>query len=378
MKRDTKQGGARMGSVSSWIKAHTSKRDNSLITFAVVVVAFAVMQILKLAGGLSSTLTGMLVPICAYVMMAISLNLCVGVLGELSLGHAGFMSVGAFAGVTVAVSLEGAVASDGLRLLIAILAGTVLAAVMGFLIGIPVLRLNGDYLAIVTLAFGEIIKVLINNLYIGQDANGLHASFINNTMKLADTGRIIIGGPMGAMNTKSISTFFAGFLLVIIGLVVVFNFMKSEPGRSVMAIRDNTIAAQSIGVNITRYKMIAFTLSAALAGGAGALFGLNFSTVVANKFDFNTSILVLVFVVLGGLGNMLGSVIAAAALTVLPELHAMRGLQNYRMLVYAIILIVVMIARNNETVHAVLSNFINRIYGFFKIRKMKKEGAANE
>ena len=327
-------------------------RRNAL-TYALVAAAYVVLQMMQ--GSLSSSLKGMLVPICAYVVMAISLNLTVGVLGELSLGHAGFMSVGAFTGVTAAIALEGVLPFAPLRLAAGMAIGAVFAALAGFLIGIPVLRLKGDYLAIVTLAFGEIIKSIFNNLYVGLDEKGLHVSLLNDTTGLSEGGQLIIGGPMGIGGIQKIATFTAGTVLVLITLVVVFNLVNSRAGRAIMAIRDNRIAAESVGIHVTKYKMMAFVTSAALAGSAGALFAMNYSTVVANKFDFNTSILVLVFVVLGGLGNMLGSIVAAAALTILPE--ALREFADYRMLVYAIVLILVMLATNTPT----LRSFLDRI-----------------
>ncbi|MDD3193845.1 MAG: branched-chain amino acid ABC transporter permease [Oscillospiraceae bacterium] len=325
------------------------------MTYGLVILAYVVLQLFGAAGLMSSSLKGMLIPICAYVAMAISLNLTVGVLGELSLGHAGFMSVGAFCGTSTAILLQNAVPSAPLRLAISLVMGALFAAVVGFLIGIPVLRLRGDYLAIVTLAFGEIIKSIFNNLYLGVDSHGLHVSLLSDRTNLAEGGSLIIGGPMGIGGIQKIATFTAGFVLIMVTLVVVFNLVNSRAGRAIMAIRDNRIAAESIGLNITKYKMMAFVTSAALAGAAGALFAMNYSTVVANKFDFNTSILVLVFVVLGGQGNMLGSIIAAAALTILPE--ALREYADYRMLVYAIILILVMLATNNPT----LKSWLDRL-----------------
>ena len=322
-------------------------RDH-FITCGALIVIFVIVLVLQATGNLSSLMRGQLVPICAYIVMALSLNLTVGVLGELSLGHAGFMSVGAFTGVTAAVLLESAGAPDALRLLVAIVVGGVFAAIVGTLIGIPVLRLNGDYLAIVTLAFGEIIKSIINNLYIGVDGAGLHLSMLTDKMGLAPDGRVIIGGPMGISGISKISTFTAGFILVMVVLIVIHNLVNSRAGRAIMSVRDNRIAAESIGISITKYKLTAFVISAAMAGMAGALFAMNFSTIVANKFDFNTSILILVFVVLGGLGNMRGSIIAAALLTILPEL--LRGFADYRMLIYAIVLILVMLARNSARI----------------------------
>ena len=336
------------------LKLNKTTRRNYL-TYLLVILAYVILQALGSAGAISSSLKGMLVPICAYIVMAISLNLTVGVLGELSLGHAGFMSMGAFTGVTAAIALQDAIPAAPLRMAIALLVGAAFAALAGFLIGIPVLRLNGDYLAIVTLAFGEIIKSIFNNLYVGVDKKGLHMSLLSDKTSLSEGGKLIIAGPMGIGGIQKISTFTAGFILVMITLIVVFHLVNSRAGRAIMAIRDNRIAAESVGVNITKYKMMAFVTSAALAGAAGALFAMNYSTIVANKFDFNTSILVLVFVVLGGLGNMLGSIVAAAALTILPE--ALRQFSDYRMLVYAIVLILVMLATNNPTLKSFFSRF---------------------
>ena len=329
---------------------------NNLITYGVVILAYGILQLMSNAGSISATLRGMLVPICAYVVMAVSLNLTVGVLGELSLGHAGFMSVGAFMGVTAAICLQNVIASDPLRLAVALLVGALFAGIVGFLVGIPVLRLNGDYLAIVTLAFGEIIKSVFNNLYLGLDARGLHLSLLEDRTNLGEGGRLIIAGPMGIGSIPKIASFTAGFVLILVCLAVIFHLVGSRQGRAIMAIRDNRIAAESVGLSVTHYKMTAFVISAAMAGAAGALFALNYSTVVANKFDFNTSILVLVFVVFGGLGNMLGSLVAAAALTILPE--ALRSFANYRMLIYAIVLILVMLSTNNPTFKALVQRII--------------------
>ena len=318
------------------------------ITYSAVVIAYIIFQVMSSTGFLSSSMRGMLVPICAYMVMAVSLNLVVGISGELSLGHAGFMSIGAFSGVASAILMQATITNAPLRLAIAMIIGAIFAAIAGFLIGIPVLRLKGDYLAIVTLAFGEIIKSILNNFYFGVDSQGLQFSMLTDTTRLLKGGRLIIRGPMGISGIMKIATFPMGFILVMIALIVVFNLVNSRSGRAFMAIRDDRIAAESIGLDITKYKMTAFVTSAALAGAAGALFAMNYSTIVANKFDFNTSILILVFVVLGGQGNMLGSIIAAAALTVLPE--KLRSFSDYRMLLYAVILIVTMLGTNNAEI----------------------------
>jgi branched-chain amino acid transport system permease protein len=334
-------------------KKYLKDAKSDLFTYAGVIIAFIVISILKANGGLNRSQTGLLVPICCYIVMAVSLNLTVGILGDLSLGHAGFMSVGAFSGVITAMSLMNVIPSAPLRLALAMIVGALFAAVIGFLIGIPVLRLTGDYLAIVTLAFGEIIKELITCLLVGVDADGLHIIFNASGSKTAadlnllEGGRVIIKGAQGATGTKTIASFTAGFILIMITLVIVQNLIRSRHGRAIMAVRDNRIAAEAVGIPVTKYKMMAFVTSAALAGAAGALFGLNYSNLAATKFDFNTSILVLVFVVLGGLGNIWGSIIATVILYILPE--ALRGFASYRMLIYAIVLIVVMLTTNNPT-----------------------------
>jgi len=339
------------------LRISPASRTNFL-TYGMVILAFAILQPLLVMGKLSPTLQGQLVPICAYIVMALSLNLTVGVLGELSLGHAGFMSVGAFSGAVASAALQSAIPNAGLRLAVAMIIGALFAAVVGVIIGIPVLRLNGDYLAIVTLAFGQIIKSLIENLYVGVDSAGLHFSFLQNTIKLGEGGRMILSGPMGIPGIQKISTFLGGFLLIMISLIVIFNLVNSRSGRAIMALRDNRIAAESVGINVTKYKMMAFATSAALAGAAGALFSLGQNTIIASKFDFNTSILILVYVVLGGQGRMWGSIIAAAALTILPE--ALREFADYRMLVYAIVLILVMLATNSPAVRNLFSRLTRR------------------
>ena len=295
-----------------------TKRSN-LITYAIVIVAFVVMQTLSSTGSISSLLTGLLVPLCTYIILAVSLNLVVGILGELSLGHAGFMCVGAFSSAFFSKCMRDVIENSIVRFLLALLIGVIVAAIFGVIIGIPVLRLKGDYLAIVTLAFGEIIKNLVNVLYIGKDSKGFHfATKDVMALDMDPDGTVILNGPQGITGTPKDSTFLIGFILIMVTLFIVLNLINSRDGRAIMAIRDNRIAAESVGINITKYKLMAFVTSAALAGAAGALYGLNYSSLQAAKFNFNTSILVLVFVVLGGLGNIWGSLVAAAALTILP------------------------------------------------------------
>ena len=329
---------------------------NNIISFGIVIIAFIICQSMISSGAMKRSLKGQMIPICVYIVMAVSLNLVVGVSGELSLGHAGFMSVGAFSGVIASAWLLGVahIENETLRLVLSMVVGGVFAGVFGVLIGVPVLRLQGDYLAIVTLAFGEIIRNVLNCLYFSLDGNRLHVSFNNPAIP----GTILLNGPNGAKDVDKIATFPVGFVLILFTLFVVLNLINSRSGRAIMAARDNRIAAEAMGINVTKYKMMAFVTAAVLAGMAGALYGMSMATVTAAKFKFDTSILVLVFVVLGGIGNIWGSIIAAALLTVLPEL--LRAFADYRMLIYAIVLILVMLITNNPTMRALFTKLVPR------------------
>ena len=313
----------------------------NFLTYLMVTVAFVVFQILASQDMLKSSTKGFLIPVCCYIVLAVSLNLLVGVCGELSLGHAGFMGIGAFSGIITAALLVDLVPSGLARLLLAMVVGGVLAGIISAIIGIPVLRLRGDYLAIVTLAFGEILKNIIGNLYVGIDSRGFHMALGSKGLELAEGGRMILSGPRGATGVEKLATFPVGFALILFTLFVVLNLVNSKEGRAIKAIRDNRIAAESVGINVTAFRMKAFVVSAALAGMAGALFGLNYSSLIASKFSFSTSINILVFVVLGGMGNITGSIISATVLYVLPE--AMRSLLDYRMILYSVVLILVML-----------------------------------
>ena len=324
-------------------KAKQKTFINNMITYAIVVVAYIVVQILMGTGHMSSLMKGLLVPFCIYVIMAVSLNLTVGILGELSLGHAGFMCVGAFSGALFSKCMKGAI-DPTVSLVIAVIIGAAVAAVFGVLIGIPVLRLKGDYLAIVTLAFGEIIKNIINAVYLGRDGSGFHISLKDSmSLKMDADGEVLIKGAQGITGTPQAATFTIGVILVLITLFIVMNLVNSRTGRAIMAIRDNRIAAESIGINITKYKLMAFSISAGLAGVAGVLYAHNLTTLTAlpKNFGYNMSIMILVYVVRGGIGSIRGSVIATVILYLLPEM--LRGLSNYRMLMYAIVLILAML-----------------------------------
>ena len=338
------------------LKSLFNQRTRSrTVTFALVIAAYFAVTALKASGNMTRMVSSLLVPVCCYIVAAIGLNLNVGFSGELNLGQAGFMSVGGFTAAIVNGLTLSVIPNDIIRLILCIIAGAIMAGFVGWLISIPVLKLEGDYLAIVTLAFGQIIMSLINNLYVGVDSAGIHFAFMTNTLSLQEGGKMIVSGPMGVTGNTMISSFTAGFVLIL---------MYSKEGRAIQACRDNKIAAETVGIKVSSTKTLAFVLSSALGGAAGALYMMNYSSVAATKFDFNTSILILVYVVLGGLGNMTGTVIATTVLVMLPEM--LRFLSSYRMLVYAIVLIVMMIITNNEKVLSATESFR---------RKMKKKGA---
>ena len=366
------------------LKKINKNTKKNTITYLMVILAWAIIELISRSGKLSNLISGMLVLLCVYSIMAVSLNLTVGILGELSLGHAGFMCIGAFSSAFFTQCFMDTGMGEGVRFLLAILVGVVVAGLFGLLIGIPVLRLRGDYLAIVTLAFGEIIKNICNVMYVGKDSNGLHFSMKDTaSLGMGVDGTVIINGAQGITRTPRQSTFTIGVILLLIALVIVLNLINSRTGRAVMSIRDNRIAAESVGIPVTKYKLLAFSVSAAIAGAAGALYAHNTSALMATsaKFGYNMSIMFLVFVVLGGIGSMRGSVIAAVVLTVLPEV--LRFADNKRMLIYAIVLIVMMLWNWAPAAKEVREWFkeyytLTNIKARKKARKEKKAAKKNE
>ena len=289
------------------------------ITLLVLALLYALLAFLVYTGAANRQVSNMLISVSCYIVMAVSLNLVVGLLGELSLGHAGFVSVGLFSGCLVSIAVGKALPLV-LRLPISMLAGGLVAALFGLVIGLPALRLNGDYLAIVTLACGEIIKSIITNLNITGGALGLDTSSIYS-------------------NTKTLLPY--AIILVFLTVIVMMNLKNSKYGRAIMAIRDSRIAAESTGINITYYKLMVFIISAFFAGAAGVLYGHSLANIKASAFDYNMSIEILVIVVLGGMGSVRGSILAAIVLQALPEL--LRDFSDYRMLLYSILLIIIML-----------------------------------
>ena len=340
------------------VKPYTKQ---SLITYAILIIVFILSQLLRSSGNMSYMMQDLLVPLCVYAILAVSLNLTVGILGELSLGQAGFMCIGAYTGALFSNLMEETIPEAVIRYPLALIIGGLFAAIFGILIGIPVLRLRGDYLAIVTLAFGEIIKNICASVYLGRDADGFHLSIKSvSDMNMASDGEMLINGALGINGTPKDSNYEIAFVILLITVIIAYNFVHSRTGRAVMSIRDNRIAAESIGINITKYKLITFGLTAFLAGVAGVIYSHNFSTLQAVKFDYNMSILVLVFVVLGGIGSIRGSVIAAVVLTLIPELLR-ETIGNYRMLFYAIILITMMLITSNASLKGKINAYFSKV-----------------
>lgn len=294
------------------------------ITLLIVAVIYAVVCAMLYGGTASRQMTNMLITISCYIVLAVSLNLVVGFLGELSLGHAGFMSAGLFSGCLFSISTAASLPL-AVRLPVSMLIGGLVAALVGLLVGLPALRLKGDYLAIVTLACGEIIKNVITNLDITGGALGLNTNTIYT-------------------NAKTLLPY--AIILVFITVIVMMNLGNSRHGRATMAIRDNRIAAESTGINVTYYKLMVFILAAFFAGMAGVLYGHAFANVKPATFDYNMSIEILVIVVLGGMGSIRGSIIAAIVLKALPEL--LRDFNDYRMLIYSVLLIIIMLLNESE------------------------------
>ena len=316
-----------------------------MLSYVLILVFWAVIEILGNMNLLSSKMLGLLIPICAYAIMAVSLNLVVGYLGELSLGHAAFMLAGATAGV-VFYNGAGLNMPQVPRVIITLVIGAAAAGLFGVIVGVPVLRFSGDYLAIVTLAFCQILKNVLSTTFLGVDSNGVHLAFDQSSFRMEPGAKPLIKGaqPISGINKISpnmMISFTVGIVLLLLTITFVLNLMNSRAGRAITAIRDDEIAAKSIGINLTRYKLMAFIASAVFAGLAGVIYVLNLSTLDFKKYDYNLSINVLVMVVLGGMGSVPGSIIAAAVLTLLPEL--LRDFSQYRMFIYSIVLIVIML-----------------------------------
>lgn len=299
-------------------KLPNNKYSKYILVVIAIILGYILVSFLTNGNLLTRQFKSLIVPTGINILLAVSLSLTVGFLGELSLGHAGFMAIGAYTSALFTLNME---MSGPVEFIIAIFLGGIVAGVFGYLIGIPVLRLRGDYLAIVTLAFNEIIRSVINSFE-------------------------FTGGALGLSRIPRYSNHTWVYIIVVITILLIYNFVSSRYGRAIKSIRDNYIAAETIGIKVSKYKTLAFTIAAFFAGVAGSLYAHNFSIIKPSDFDYNKSIEILVIVVLGGMGSIKGSIVAAIVLTVLPE--ALRAVNEYRMLIYAIVLIVLMLLRSPD------------------------------
>ena len=285
------------------------KRDLTMLILGLII--YAILQGMMSAGMIGSFWQLNLILIGINVIMSVSLNLINGYTGQFSLGHAGFMAVGAYVGVVCTSNF-------GLPLIAALIAGAACAGLLGFLIGLPTLRLRGDYLAIATLGLGEIIRIVIMNIE-------------------------YVGGAAGFKGIKHLTDFTWVFFIMLFTLFFVKNFVNSSHGRACIAIRENEIAAEAMGVNTTKYKVMAFTIGAAFAGVAGGLFAHQFYLISPNSFTFLASFNYLIMVVLGGMGSITGSIAGAFVVTFISA--ALAAWPEFRMIIYALALVLLMFYR---------------------------------
>ena len=343
--------------MSSFVEKMKKVKWKKYVNYVAVSLALLIFSTLSLTGSLKSSNLYLLEKMGIAILLSVSLGLVVGFLGELSLGHAGFMCVGAYlGGKTSALLAASAIGSGVLNLLISVVVGALAAAALGFVVGLPALRLKGDYLAIVTLAFCEIVKTIFQN--------SSSESF---------------GGPMGLKTPRFDKDylFIIIFAFILICLAVMQNFISSKHGRAITAIRDNEIAARATGINVTKYKLSAFIISAAFAGVAGVMYSFANSTVAPAVFDYNYSIEILVMVVLGGMGNVTGGMISAAVITFLNvKLTTMLTGDSavLKNLVYALILVLIVIYNNAPSLKFVREKYNVRAL----VAKLLKRGADHD
>lgn len=325
------------------------KKINYFISLILVAVLLFILLALINNGSISRYQQGILNFICINIILAVSLNITVGCLGQITLGHAGFMSVGAYAS---ALFTKSGIMPGIQGYLVSLLIAGGVALVVGIIIGIPGLRLKGDYLAIITLAFGEIIRVLIEYFQ-------------------------FTGGAQGLSGITRYTDFKMIYIIMAVSVTIMYSLMTSRHGRAVLAIREDEIASEAVGLNTTYYKVFAFALSAMFAGIAGGMYGHTMGIISAKQFDYNYSINILVMVVLGGMGSFTGATLSAIVLTLLPEV--LRGFSDYRMIVYSLMLIFMMIFRP-EGLLGRREFQLSKLIEWIKIKTIgvKKEGAKDE
>lgn len=303
----------------------------------VALVFYAVVQFLISGNKMDMYYSNLLITIMINIILAVSLHLVIGITGQFSIGHAGFLAVGAYISAICTMHFN-------LPFIISLLVGAIVAAIMGFLIGMPTLRLRGDYLAIATLGFAEIIRIVFQNWN-------------------------YVGGASG-MQIIQMTTWTYAFFATLITIIIIANFTNSRHGRACIAVREDEIAADSMGINTTYYKVLAFVIGAFFAGIAGGLFSHNFYIILPTQFNFLKSFDILIYVVLGGLGSMSGAIIAAVLLTVV-SLY-LQDFPETRMIIYSLVLIIVMLYRPSGLMGT------REITDIFKLKKRSKGGKVND
>jgi branched-chain amino acid transport system permease protein len=327
-----------------------------LFTFAFLLMFFIIIYILIETGLLSRYYSTILLSVLIMIILASSLNISTGFLGQLVLGHAAFMAIGAYTAALIGIALEPFIVSKVLLFSISALGGMTLAGLAGLLVGTPALRLKGDYLGIMTLGFGEIVKNVLVNI------------------------KSVTNGAQGLTGIPRIMSFELAYAVTILVILFIVLFMASRHGRAILSIREDEIAAESVGINIVRYKLMAFVISSALAGIGGAVFAFKEGTIVPEQFNFIKSVEIFVIVVLGGMGSLSGTIIAAITIVFLPEL--LRDFQQFRLLAYSGSLILVMLFRPQGlmgTKEIDLDKLRQRVYKFFrglfkKEKRLLKDG----
>ncbi|MEG1651466.1 MAG: branched-chain amino acid ABC transporter permease [Oscillospiraceae bacterium] len=321
-------------------KFKTNTPTRYIINIVLIIAVYFIINTLIESGTLSRYYARNIYQVGIFIIAAVSLNLTCGFLGQLPLGHAGFMAVGAYTSALITKNIS--IVNEPVTFFVAILIGGLVAAMFGIIIGLPALRLRGDYLAIITLAFGEMIRVIILNLD-------------------------ITGGALGLKGIPRLTNFTWIYWICVITIFVTYTLIHSKAGRAIISIRENEIAAESVGVNTTYFKTMTFTVAAFFAGVSGALFAHYIAAIVPNDFGFMKSIEILVMVVLGGMGSIVGSVISASALTLLPEI--LRAFESYRMVAYSLLLVVVMIFKPSGLMGSYelsIGNLIDKVVNKFK------------
>lgn len=384
-------------SVMKKVGTGAQKFSKNYLNYTVILAVMLVFTIFALATPMKDSTALLFQKITVAVILAVSLNFVVGFLGELSLGHAGFMAVGAFLGgklSTILVNALGANSTNIFILILSLVLGAVCAAVCGVVVGFAALRLRGDYLAIVTLAFGEIVRVIFINSSYDNAINKINATklpeFIKNffakILELLD-----FGGALGLQSPsfpkkKMYILVIIGFLLILFTLFVIQNILKSKTGRAITAIRDNEIAAKAMGIDVTKHKLMVFVISAAFAGMAGVLFSYANKPVSASSFGYNYSIEILIMVVLGGMGSINGSIISASLITILNEFLSKKLTGDnaiYKDLFYAVILILVIIYNNAPALKNLreklnLKNLVGKLFNKIFKRKPNPSSVASD